>query len=297
MRKILLTGLLFLAPVLASAQTIPDFPMAFWGTATINGSAAPVGTVIRAYYGSVAAGEATVQESGIYGYTQPTKQKLVTGNGTGEITFRFQRPGESETGGTTAITHAGFVSGETVEKNLAFTVAQPASTGSGGGSPSSSSGSSGSGGSGGSGGGSPTPQVLGASTTAATSTATTTNAASALELARLLQSLFQQIKSLGGSVNPALEATVNSLLGSTPSTLPVRDLKLGMSGEDVRALQTLLISLGHPIPAGATAYFGGQTRTALVSYQKGNGITPAAGYFGAFTRTQMKTKGVPGLWW
>jgi hypothetical protein len=80
--KIIFT-LFFLAPIITVAQSIPDFPMAFWGTITINGSPAPVGTVVRTYYGSVLAGTVTVQESGIYGYTESTKQKLIVGEGTG----------------------------------------------------------------------------------------------------------------------------------------------------------------------------------------------------------------------
>ncbi|HVW71899.1 MAG TPA: peptidoglycan-binding domain-containing protein, partial [Candidatus Paceibacterota bacterium] len=56
---------------------------------------------------------------------------------------------------------------------------------------------------------------------------------------------------------------------------------------DVSALQSFLISQGYSIPAGATGYFGGQTRAALAAYQKAHGITPAAGYFGPRTRAYL----------
>jgi len=79
--------------------------------------------------------------------------------------------------------------------------------------------------------------------------------------------------------------------------MPVRDITLGMSGVDVQALQNFLIARGHSIPAGATSYFGIQTQSALMEYQKANSITPASGYFGAITRTQMKAAGLAGLWW
>ncbi len=82
-----------------------------------------------------------------------------------------------------------------------------------------------------------------------------------------------------------------------PNDLPVRDLTGGMSGEDVKALQLLLINLGYQIPAGATGYFAQQTRSALSRYQSENGITPDQGYFGIKTRTQMKAAGLSGLWW
>jgi peptidoglycan hydrolase-like protein with peptidoglycan-binding domain len=76
-----------------------------------------------------------------------------------------------------------------------------------------------------------------------------------------------------------------------------RDLQLGMSGNNVTSLQTLLIDQGYSIPAGATGYFGSQTKTALAAYQAKNAIIPAQGYFGIKTRTQMKLVGLKGLWW
>jgi len=75
----------------------------------------------------------------------------------------------------------------------------------------------------------------------------------------------------------------------------VRDLQLGMTGDDVKALQTLLISLNYSIPAGPTGYFGTQTQNALIQYQKENSIVPAIGYFGPLTRAQMKNAGIVGI--
>jgi hypothetical protein len=63
-----------------------------------------------------------------------------------------------------------------------------------------------------------------------------------------------------------------------------RDLQTGVSGKDVVQVQEFLIAQGFAIPAGATGYFGSQTRTALVAFQKAHGITPAAGYFGPKTK-------------
>ncbi|MES2668400.1 MAG: peptidoglycan-binding protein [Patescibacteria group bacterium] len=65
------------------------------------------------------------------------------------------------------------------------------------------------------------------------------------------------------------------------------NLTLGSSGTDVSALQTWLASKGYAIPAGATGYFGAQTRAALIQYQLAAGITPAAGYFGPITRAKV----------
>lgn len=56
-----------------------------------------------------------------------------------------------------------------------------------------------------------------------------------------------------------------------------RDLQVGMSGDDVRALQQLL-------QVNPTGYFGPLTKTALIEYQISKNITPAFGYFGPLTR-------------
>lgn len=68
----------------------------------------------------------------------------------------------------------------------------------------------------------------------------------------------------------------------------MRDLMVGMSGLDVTELQNYLIVNGYAIEAGATGYFGQQTKDALIKYQIDNSITPAAGYFGPLTRATLK---------
>lgn len=140
--KILLSLALLFVPMVSFAA-IPDFPMAFWGTVTVDGTIAPAGSVVRVYDESVKVGEIEVGESGVYGYTEPTKQKLIVGSGEGELTFTIQSTsinGGVETGGTQVITYSGFVSGETIEKNLDFDVEQEPVVSSGGGGGSSSSG-------------------------------------------------------------------------------------------------------------------------------------------------------------
>lgn len=67
-----------------------------------------------------------------------------------------------------------------------------------------------------------------------------------------------------------------------------RDLYISLNGEDVRELQNLLISKGFAIPAGATGYFGAQTKSALSLYQSQNGILPSLGYFGPKTRAFIR---------
>lgn len=101
-----------------------------------------------------------------------------------------------------------------------------------------------------------------------------------------------------GNTTASFGTPTSTYIPTPPTTnLLVRDLKLGLSGADVKALQTLLIAQGFAIPAGPTGYFGAQTKAALSLYQAKNGIAPAIGYFGPKTRAQMKMVGVGGLWW
>lgn len=62
------------------------------------------------------------------------------------------------------------------------------------------------------------------------------------------------------------------------------DLTVGSTGAAVTALQNALIGMGYSIPAGATGYFGEQTRMAVAAWQTAKGVSPAAGYFGAVSR-------------
>jgi hypothetical protein len=87
-----------------------------------------------------------------------------------------------------------------------------------------------------------------------------------------------------------LQAQLAQLLSNTPASNnnPItRDLQLNDQGEDVRTLQQQLISKGYSISAGATGFFGTQTRDALIKFQQDNNITPAQGYFGPATRGAM----------
>ncbi len=84
----------------------------------------------------------------------------------------------------------------------------------------------------------------------------------------------------------------------SPAAVPVkfnftRDLKKGIRGDDVKALQEFLIgqnsgpAAASLAQAGATSYFGPLTQSALAEFQQSKGISPAAGYFGPKTRTFM----------
>lgn len=91
----------------------------------------------------------------------------------------------------------------------------------------------------------------------------------------------------------ALSAQLAALTGGSSSATVTfsTNLTIGSKGADVTALQKWLIGKGFSIPAGATGYFGAQTKTALAAYQTSKGITPAVGYFGPITRAAVNAEG------
>jgi len=101
------------------------------------------------------------------------------------------------------------------------------------------------------------------------------SAATVAELQAMIASLSAQIAALSGTPSTPAGVTFTS------------NLTMGSTGAEVTALQNFLIGKGFSIPAGATGYFGGQTKAALAAYQTSKGITPAVGYFGPLTRTSV----------
>ena len=97
------------------------------------------------------------------------------------------------------------------------------------------------------------------------------------------------------NVSPSLSSVVSSTLNqnnqvSTSTSIQfTRDLEFGIKGDDVKALQQILISkdTGPRAKAlaknGVTTYFGTLTKQAVIEFQKANNITPALGYFGIKT--------------
>jgi peptidoglycan hydrolase-like protein with peptidoglycan-binding domain len=117
-----------------------------------------------------------------------------------------------------------------------------------------------------------------------------------------------------GYFGPTTMRRVNSLLGQTlpagsqasscPTTVTpavvttttgfTRDLQLGSTGSDVKALQQYLNSKGFNVAAigpgskgNETAYFGPATQRSLASFQLSVGL-PSTGYFGPKSRGIIK---------
>jgi len=71
-------GLLILVSLsISGVSASPQLPCEFYGTVTINGDPAPVGTVIAAYVNSVKQGTISVKESGKYGDVGTFDERLI----------------------------------------------------------------------------------------------------------------------------------------------------------------------------------------------------------------------------
>ena len=107
--------------------------------------------------------------------------------------------------------------------------------------------------------------------------------------AAVIAQLHAQVQSLIAQLNALLAARGLPGVGTF-----ARNLEVGATGDDVKALQVYLNTHGYLIASSGpgssgneTTKFGGLTRAALVKLQKAAGITPTAGYFGAKTRAYI----------
>lgn len=108
-----------------------------------------------------------------------------------------------------------------------------------------------------------------------------------------VQSILSLLSSFGADASTIANVQA-SLTGSTPSSTTTtsttssctftKDLTMKSSGAEVTGLQQALIAGGYSIPAGATGYFGAQTRAAVIAWQTAKGVTPSVGYFGSKSR-------------
>lgn len=92
------------------------------------------------------------------------------------------------------------------------------------------------------------------------------------------------------TVSPATPATPATptrgrVLGAAVYNF-TKSLAVGSQNADVTALQQYLIDNGYSVPAGATGYFGAQTRAAVLAFQKAKGIAQV-GVVGPATRAEL----------
>jgi len=146
---------------------------------------------------------------------------------------------------------------------------------------------------GGGGGGSPASPVIPAPSTPPASTPSSSGLSTTQVDAILsLLSSFGADQATIDNVKSALNGQATT---GTVTAAFVRNLELGMTGADVKALQQWLNANGYRVaesgygsPGNETTKFGGATKAALIKFQKANGITPAVGYFGPKTRAAVK---------
>lgn len=97
-----------------------------------------------------------------------------------------------------------------------------------------------------------------------------------------------QISTFLSKIAPSSETSVPAEL-ARPSICDLdlrRPLFVGSRGEDVTRLQEFLYEMGH-LQANATGYFGAQTKSAVASYQREVGLSPA-GAVGPKTREHLR---------
>jgi len=103
MSAFLIAGMCIAVCGLVSAAS-PQLPCEFYGTATIQGSPAPVGTVITAYVNGTPHGKITVTEAGKFGGIGTFDERLIVmagendfANGVPVITFRINEQNADQT--------------------------------------------------------------------------------------------------------------------------------------------------------------------------------------------------------
>lgn len=114
-----------------------------------------------------------------------------------------------------------------------------------------------------------------------------------------IQSILSLLTSFGADSSTIANVQA-SLTGGTPvattgsaasSCAFTTSLTTGSKGAQVTCLQQALIAAGYSLPAGATGFFGSQTKAAVIAWQKAAGVSPASGYFGAISRAHWNLGG------
>lgn len=125
-----------------------------------------------------------------------------------------------------------------------------------------------------------------------------------------LEEVSQEIADLFKGEANARKASLSGRLNNLKRDLMIyphvwdKDLKLGSTGEEVRALQKVLINEGvWTAEVGATGYFGPITKTALAKFQEKYGqdilkpfdLESGTGYFGSKTKAYLESLSLSAL--
>ena len=119
------------------------------------------------------------------------------------------------------------------------------------------------------------------------------SAVSAQESNEDLQDTINDLLAQIAALQAGMETTTTTTTTTTTCDVPMAPLTVGAQGGGVTALQNILIADGHVIAAGATGYFGAQTKAALAAWQAANGVAPAAGFYGPITMAALQADCTP----
>ncbi|MBI4992180.1 MAG: peptidoglycan-binding protein [Candidatus Harrisonbacteria bacterium] len=127
----------------------------------------------------------------------------------------------------------------------------------------------------------------------------TVHGATTADLQAQLQALLAQVAALQAQL--VSQGTPAASSAASASLLSSGDLTVGSKGAAVKDLQKFLNANGAQVAASGagssgneTETFGSLTRAALAKWQAANGVSPAAGYFGARTRAKLAATGTAG---
>lgn len=112
------TGIILLSLIIlvSGVSAIPPLPYEFYGNATINGTPAPIGTLITAHIGDIEVGNISINTIGLYGGSATFDKRLVVNGDEKQIgqyiTFRVE--------GTEAAQKVKLWAGESQRLDLTF---------------------------------------------------------------------------------------------------------------------------------------------------------------------------------
>ena len=121
-----------------------------------------------------------------------------------------------------------------------------------------------------------------------TAIAPAVQAAAADDLQTTINDLLAQVADLQAQLGDDTTTTTSADCASVAAPLT-----MGSMGAGVTALQNRLIADGQAIAAGATGYFGAQTKAALAGWQAAHNVAPAVGYYGPLTMAAMDASCTP----
>lgn len=274
--------LIVLLPFIASAQSFPSYPMSFYGNVRVNDNLAPVGSIIKAYYGSDISGEFRITTDGKYGSTNMYYKQFLVREGAGNISFGITSSGFN--GGKeikAREVYDKFETGKQIKKTLIFEYEVPKSN----------------------------PNTDTNNNNNNNDSNDTNREKIEKEIADLNRELLKtkskkqatitvevnqdyiknKISELQAELLKVRQAELAQLLASTTCTDLKQNVNVGAKDgkiKHVSLIQNFLYQTKY-LKQNSTGYFGALTKTAILAFQKNNGLAQV-GSVGTMTRAKIK---------